>query len=128
MDPNLRGDGFSLCNCFNNLLGSFPSSYAFSALVDAFDGKTEEEQFSYAWMITMCYNFTGLLYVIIAGVFRYKIKGDLLGESNDKKELEEKENKVKSEEDNNKKEDINANEIKNVDKEAKEKENEDDRI
>ena len=76
----------------------------------------------------MCYNFTGLLYVIIAGVFRYKIKGDLLGESNDKKELEEKENKVKSEEDNNKKEDINANEIKNVDKEAKEKENEDDRI
>ena len=37
-------------------------------------------------MITMAYNFVGLLFVIIAGIFRFKIKGDL---SEDKKEEEE---------------------------------------
>ena len=123
LDPNLRGDGFSICNCFNNLLGSFPSSYIFSALVDAFDRKKEEEQYGYAWIITMSYNFIGLLYIIIAGVFRYKIKGDLLGESNDKNALEE-ENMVKSEENNDKKENNDKNEVKNVNKKVEANEDE----
>ena len=78
LDNNLRGDGFSLCNFLNNLLGNFPSSYAFSILVDVFDqGDNNSDKYRYAWMITMGYNFIGLLFVIIAGVFRLKIKGDL---------------------------------------------------
>ena len=78
LDNNLRGDGFSLCNFLNNLLGNFPSSYAFSILVDVFEqGDNNSDKYRYAWMITMGYNFIGLLFVIIAGVFRLKIKGDL---------------------------------------------------
>ena len=77
LEQNLRGDGFSICNCFNNLIGSFPSSYVFSLLVDAFSQKDEKDRYKYAWMISMCYNFVGLIYVIIAGIFRYRIKGDL---------------------------------------------------
>ena len=78
LDNNLRGDGFSLCNFLNNLLGNFPSSYAYSILVDAFDkGDNKSDKYRYAWMITMGYNFVGLFFVIIAGVFRFKIKGDL---------------------------------------------------
>ena len=95
LDNNLRGDGFSFCNFLNNLIGNFPSSYIYSLLVDAFapeddEHKEEEDQttdkYRYAWMITMGYNFVGLLFVIIAGIFRFKIKGDL---SEDKKEEEE---------------------------------------
>ena len=71
----------------------------------------------------MSYNFIGLLYIIIAGVFRYKIKGDLLGESNDKKALEE-ENMVKSEENNDKKENNDKNEVKNVNKKVEANEDE----
>ena len=96
LDNNLRGDGFSFCNFLTNLIGNFPSSYVYSLLVDAFapesdKGKKEEEQstdkFRYAWMITMSYNFVGLLFVFIAGIYRFKIKGDL---SEDKKEEGEK--------------------------------------
>ena len=80
LDNNLRGDGFSLCNFLNNLLGNFPSSYIFSLLVDLFDEKDSDKpnnKYRYAWMITMSYNFIGALFVIIAGIFRFKIKGDL---------------------------------------------------
>jgi len=77
LEQNLRGDGFSICNFLNNLIGSFPSSYVFSLLVDSFRDRPEEEQYQNAWMITMVYNFIGLIYVIIAGIFRFRIKGDL---------------------------------------------------
>ena len=86
LDNNLRGDGFSLTNFVTNLLGNFPSSYVYSLLVDAFapdsdKGKSEEEQsvdkYRYAWLITMAYNFVGLLFVVIAGIYRFKIAGDL---------------------------------------------------
>ena len=94
LDNNLRGDGFSFTNLLTNLLGNFPSSYIYSLLVDFFSpesdkGKKEEEQttdkYRYAWMITMAYNFVGLLFVIIAGIFRFKIPGDL-SETKDKEE------------------------------------------
>ena len=91
-------------------MGSFPSSYVFSILVDAFSEKSEEDQYRYAWMITMCYNFVGLLYVIIAGIFRYKIKGDLLGETNDKNNIEKNENNNENE---TNKEDNTENEFQN---------------
>ena len=79
LDNNLRGDGFSLCNFLNNLLGNFPSSYAYSLLADLFHNKYSEnnEYLRYAWMVTMTYNFVGLILVFIAGIFRFGIKGDL---------------------------------------------------
>ena len=92
LDINLRGDGFSICNLLNNLIGSFPSSYVYSLLVDGFEKEQEEERYRYAWMITMGYNFIGLLYVLIAGIFRYRIKGDLSEDVEEKKNLTEKGN------------------------------------
>ena len=103
LDNNLRGDGFSFANLLINLLGSFPSSYIYSLLVDFFSpesdkGKKEEEQttgkYRYAWMITMAYNFVGLLFIIIAGIFRFQIQGDL---SETKKEDELGESKIEEE-------------------------------
>ena len=93
IDKNLRGDGFSICNLFNNLIGSFPSSYVFSLLVDGFEKEPEEDRYRYAWMITMSYNFIGLFYVLIAGIFRYRIKGDLSENEEEQKVLNEEEKK-----------------------------------
>lgn len=99
LDNNLRGDGFSLCNFLTNLLGNFPSSYVYSLLVDAFapdDDKFKEEdeqsvdKYRYAWIITMGYNFVGLLFVIIGGIFRFRIKGNLSETKNE----DEKEDQV----------------------------------
>ena len=97
LDNNLRGDGFSICNLLNNLIGSFPSSYVYALLVDAFKKEKEEDRYRYAWMITMGYNFIGLMWVIIAGIFRYKIKGDLSEKKEEKNNLidDEKNNEVK---------------------------------
>jgi hypothetical protein len=39
-------------------------------------------------MIAMAYNFVGLLFVIIAGIFRFKIEGDL-SETKEENELKE---------------------------------------
>lgn len=88
LDNNLRGDGFSFCNLILNLLGSFPSSYVYSLLTDAFSDKGDD-QYKYAWMISMAYNFVGLLFAIIGGLFRFRIKGDL---SETKKEVIEEAN------------------------------------
>ena len=98
LDNNLRGDGFSFCNLVLNLVGSFPSSYTYSVLCDAFEDKGIKEKYKYAWMITMGYNFVGLLFVIIAGIFRFRIKGDL---SEDKKDEEELSNCNNTETSNN---------------------------
>ena len=77
LENNLRGDGFSFCNLIINLIGSFPSSYVYSLLADAFKSKGEQAKLQYAWMFSMGYNFVGLIFVIISGIFRYAIKGDL---------------------------------------------------
>ena len=100
LDQNLRGDGFSICNFLNNLIGSFPSSYVFSLLVDSFRDRPEEEQYQYAWMITMVYNFIGLIYVIIAGIFRYRIKGDLSKNEEEKNKILEAPSSIASESEN----------------------------
>ena len=92
LDNKMRGDGFSFCNFLNNLLGNFPSSYIYSLLVDAFDkNDNSTDKYRYAWMITMSYNFVGLLFVVIGGTFRFKIKGDLSEDTNNEaEETEEK--------------------------------------
>ena len=94
LEKNLRGDGFALSNCLLNLLGSFPPSYAFSIISDSiYDNLNDEdrenfEHYRYAWIITMLYNFVGLLFIIFAGISRFKIQGDLSKEENEKKEDE----------------------------------------
>ena len=111
LDNNLRGDGFSICNLLNNLIGNFLSSYVYSLIVDAFalEDKEEDakytEKYRYAWMITMGYNFVGLLFVVIAGIFRYRIKGDLSeNETNEEKEKVKDENKENDENESDKNE------------------------
>ena len=101
LDNSLRGDGFSICNLFNNLIGSFPSLYVYSLLVDRFEKEIEEYRYRYAWMISMLYNFIGLIYVIIAGIFRYKIKGDLSQEKEEQKSLSDNEKNKNNDEKNN---------------------------
>ena len=85
LDNNLRGDGFSLCNCLLNLVGSFPSSYAYALICKIYThyypdepGKEESpDKYRYAWMISMLYNFIGFLFILLSGIFRCKIPGDL---------------------------------------------------
>ena len=82
LENNLRGDGFALTNCINNLMGNFPASYFFSLVSDLFEKKITDENknykhYRYAWCISMGYNFIGLILIIIAGIYRFKIKGDL---------------------------------------------------
>ena len=83
LDNNLRGDGFALSNCILNLTGNFPASFVFSLLSDFFENylehkdKEEFKHYKYAWNISMGYNFVGLLFIILAGIFRFKIKRDL---------------------------------------------------
>ena len=112
LDNNLKGDGFSFCNLLLNLLGSFPSSFSYSILCDTFENKGIKEKYKYAWMITMGYNFIGLLFVIIAGIFRFKVKGDL---SEDKEKAEELSNINNTEINNDeKKENISEEKYENI--------------
>ena len=86
LENRLRGDGFSLCNSILNLIGSFPASYVYSLISDGFvnnltpEEKVNNEHFRYAWNVCMVYNYVGLIFVIIAGAFRFKIKEDLSNE------------------------------------------------
>ena len=126
LDNNLRGDGFSICNFLNNLLGNFLSSYVYSLLVDAFDSSNNQEEdnnikYRKAWMISMGYNFVGLLFVIIAGIFRYRIKGELWEDEekkNNEQEEEDAERKeIKNEETNDSKNEETEDKIESSDKE-----------
>ena len=79
LDHRLRGDGFALCNCVLNLLGSFPSSYIYALIADGFksDDLSENDYYKSAMMVTMVYNFVGLFLAFIGGRYRLKISGDL---------------------------------------------------
>ena len=96
LENSLRGDGFSLSNSLMNLLGSFPPSYVYGALSDLFKSQLNEEDINnyqhyiYSWMICMIYNYVGVILIIIAGIFRFKIKGDL--SSNPDEEIIDAEN------------------------------------
>lgn len=91
LDNNLRGDGFALSNSILNLFGSFPAAYVFSILSDISERNMSQEQkdtycqYRYAWMYSMEYNLVGLVFVIVAGIFRFKIEGDLSGDEPKKK-------------------------------------------
>ena len=96
LENSLRGDGFALSNSILNLLGSFPASYAFGSILDLFEKNMSKEDvanhkhYIYTMMTCMAYNFVGVVLILIAGVFRYKIKRDLSGDTEE--ELQQGEN------------------------------------
>lgn len=136
LDNQLRGDGFSITNCITNALGSFPSSYIFSILVDAFDSNDgSTDKYRYAWMISMGYNFLGLIFVVMAGIFRFRIKGDLSDnvskeDNEDEGNIDDKDEEKKKEDKGDKKEDKedDEEEKKNNDKENKKDDDKDNKI
>ena len=96
LENNLRGDGFALSNSILNLIGSFPSSYAFGALLDVFKNKMSKEDvdnykhYVYTMLTCMGLNFAGVIFIIIACIYRFKIKGDL--STNPEEEITDTEN------------------------------------
>ena len=70
-----------------NALGSFPSSYVFALACDFVREHFDESNMRYrtSMRYVMLYNFVGLLLIICAAIFRFRIKGDL---GVDKKEEE----------------------------------------
>ena len=83
---------------FTKSFRKFSVSYVFSIISDIFNQNLAKEKvdqyeyYRYAWMISMLYNLIGLLFIILAGISRFKIKGDLSkGESEKNEEKEEKE-------------------------------------
>ena len=109
---------------FLNGLGSFPSSYVFALICDFIRDNYDESNMRYRTTIrvTMFYNFFGLLLIILAGIVRFRIKGDLGSEP--KEEFIEKnkdENKVDEE---NKEEKIDDNQYKEENQNDNENKNE----
>ena len=96
LPKELKGNGYSINMFLLNGIGSFPSSYVFSLICDYIGENYDSSDMRYrtTMKIVMLYNFFGLLLVILAGIVRFRIKGDLGIEQN-------KENKENKEENNN---------------------------
>ena len=80
LPKSLKGNGFSINMFLLNGLGSFPSSYVYGIIADYIqDHYPEEKQMRYraAMMITMYYNYVGLILAGIAGILRLKLKREL---------------------------------------------------
>ena len=96
LEKKLKGDGFALSNSILNLLGSFPSSYVFGALLDLYEKKLSKEDdknykhYIYTMITCMAYNFIGVVFIGIACCFRMKIKGDL--DTEPEEEMQDSEN------------------------------------
>ena len=88
---------------FLNGLGSFPSSYVFALICDYIRDNYDESNMRYrtTMRIVMLYNFFGLLLIILAGIVRFRIKGDLGVEKKEegKEETKEEEKKDENKED-----------------------------
>ena len=84
LPKELRGNGYSINMFFLNALGSFPSSYVFALVCDFVRDHFDESNMRYrtTMRVTMFYNFFGLLLIILAGIIRFRIKGDLNVEQN----------------------------------------------
>ena len=102
--PNeLKGNGYSICLFFLNALGNFPSSFVYSIIADLFGQKedsTDQKKYRAAMMVTMYYNYVGLALVIIATIFRFKIKGNLGSDKENEKEKVEKETEKENKKEN----------------------------
>ena len=83
LDNSLKGDGFSLSGGICNLIGNFPAAYIFSLFSDWFKGPHKDpndkdtSHYRKAWLLSMCFNFLGVIFVVVAGMFRFRIPGDL---------------------------------------------------
>lgn len=102
LPKELRGKGYSINMFFLNALGSFPSSYVFALICDFINEHYPEQgdmRYRTSMRITMFYNFVGLILVIFAGMFRFKLDGELGSSENSKKTKEEdkKENMIEKE-------------------------------
>ena len=94
LPKELKGNGYSINMFFLNCLGSFPSSYVFALICDFINDHYPEKgdmRYRTTMRITMLYNFFGLALIIIASIFRFKLKGDLGNSEN--KEIEKEEDK-----------------------------------
>lgn len=92
LENELRGDGYSLCNLLLNLIGNFPAPYAFSLILEWVRKAGEEDEkkkYEKTWLISMLYNFVGVLAISVSTYKRLKIEGDLVGEEKNNEEQEE---------------------------------------
>ena len=123
LPKELKGNGYSINMFFLNGLGSFPSSYVFALICDFIRDNYDESNMRYRTTIrvTMFYNFFGLLLIILAGIFRFRIKGDLGSEPKEEFIEENKEDKVDEE---NKEEKIDDNQYKEENQNDNENKNE----
>ena len=100
LPKELKGNGYSINMFFLNCLGSFPSSYVFALICDFINDHYPQKgdmRYRTTMRITMLYNFIGLTLIVIASIFRFKIKGDLDNSGNKEKEDDKKEKMVESE-------------------------------
>ena len=133
LPKELKGNGYSINMFFLNGLGSFPSSYIFALICDFIRDNYDESNMRYRTTIrvTMFYNFFGLLLIILAGIVRFRIKGDLGSEQKEEFIEENKdENKVDDEnkedkvDEENKEEKIDDNQYKEENQNDNENKNE----
>ena len=100
LPKELKGNGYAVNMFFLNALGSFPSSYVFALICDFIKDKYDKSNMRYrtTMRIVMFYNFLGLVLIIIGGIFRFRIKGDL--DADNKVKNNKEENKEENKEDN----------------------------
>ena len=93
LPKELKGNGYSINMFFLNAIGSFPSSYVYALICDYINEHYPEQgnmRYRTTLMITMFYNYFGLIMVSIASIFRFRLTGDLGSSENEKDEEEKK--------------------------------------
>ena len=93
LPKELKGNGYSINMFFLNAIGSFPSSYVYALICDYINVHYPEQgnmRYRTTLMITMFYNYFGLIMVGIASIFRFRLTGDLGSSENEKDEEEKK--------------------------------------
>ena len=118
LPKELKGNGYAINMFFLNGIGSFPSSYVFALICDFIRDNYDESNMRYktTMRIVMLYNFFGLLLIILAGIVRFRIKGDL-GVEQKEEGNEEEEKTDNTDENKEEKNTDNTDENKEEDKE-----------
>ena len=96
LPKELKGNGYAISMFLLNCIGSFPSSYIYALICDAFQkyyydkniNENSNMKYRHALTITMFYSYFGLIMIITASIFRFKLKGEL--GSSDNKQIEAK--------------------------------------
>lgn len=79
LPKKLKGNGYSINIFLLNLLGSFPSSYVFGLISDGLQKHYPDEGVKYrkTMMISMLYNYVGLILIIFGGIIRLRLSREL---------------------------------------------------